>query len=151
MTETETFFLYPIHKSIGIIVFAFAICRVVIRIKEGWPKPVGKNTAMQLLMAKAVHWGLITITVLYPLSGMMMSGAGGHGLNIFGLELLGSNYDAVSGKAIALNQSVAGLGHEIHGLLTWVAIAFIIAHIAGALKHHFIDKDDTIRRMFSGK
>lgn len=152
MHETKTFALYDIHKSIGVIVFAFALYRVIVRVKEGWPKPVG-NTAsnIQLIAAKVVHWGLIISTVLYPISGMMMSGAGGHGIPLFGIELLASNYDAVTQKAVPLNETIASIGHELHGSLTWVLILFIVLHVVGALKHHIIDKDETIRRMFSFK
>lgn len=151
MSNTETFALYPIHKSIGVIVFTFAVFRIFLRIKEGWPMPVGEASKVQLVIAKIVHWGLIILTVLYPVSGMMMSGAGGHGINVFGLEFVASNYDKISGEAIALNQGVASLGHTLHDSLTGVLIVFIVLHVVGALKHHIIDKDETITRMLSFK
>lgn len=151
MEENEVFFLYPIHKSIGVILFIFAVYRILIRLKEGWPTPLGDSSTVQKFAAKIIHWGLIISTVLYPISGMMMSGAGGHGINVFGLQLLASNYDKVSGDAIALNESVASLGHNIHGLLTYALISFIVIHVAGAMKHHFLDKDETLKRMFTHK
>ncbi len=151
MEETEAFALYPIHKSIGIIILAFAIYRIFVRIMEGWPTPVGNSSALQHAAAKLVHWGLIISTVLFPVSGMMMSGAGGKGLEVFGFELLAKNIDAVTGKTTPINESIAGLGHQIHGTLMWVLIALIVLHVAGALKHHFIDKDETITRMFTFK
>ena len=91
------------------------------------------------------------MTVVYPISGMMMSGAGGHGIYVFGLELVAANYDEVSGKAIPLNEQLASIGHTLHSSLVPVLIALILLHILGALKHHFIDKDQTISRMFSFK
>lgn len=151
MEETEAFFLYPIHKSVGVIVFAFAVFRIFIRVKEGWPEAIGNASKAQMAAAKLVHWGLITLTALYPASGMMMSGGGGHGINIFGLELVASNYDAVLDKTVPLNETVASIGHYLHGTLTLVLIIFIVVHIVGALKHHLVDKDETISRMFSFK
>ena len=152
MHETKTFALYDIHKSFGVLIFAFALSRVIVRVKEGWPKPLETNTAkLQLIVAKVIHWGLIVSTVLYPVSGMMMSGAGGHGIPLFGIELLASNYDAVTQKAVPLNETLASLGHELHESLTGVLILFIVLHVVGALKHHIIDKDETIKRMFSFK
>ncbi|MCW8863300.1 MAG: cytochrome b/b6 domain-containing protein [Colwellia sp.] len=65
--------------------------------------------------------------------------------------MVASNYDQVSGKAIALNEGVASIGHTLHDSLTAVLIAFIVVHVVGALKHHLIDKDATITRMFSFK
>jgi len=152
MHETETFALYPLHKSFGVIVFVFAVYRIFVRAKEGWPEPIGDATpAWQLLAAKVVHWCLIISTLVYPLSGMMMSAGGGHGIAVFGLELVASNYDAVTEKAVPLNAVVADLGHAVHGLLYWVLIPIIVLHVAGALKHHFVEKDGTIKRMFSFK
>jgi cytochrome b561 len=104
-----------------------------------------------MMMAKLVHWGLITLTALYPASGMMMSGAGGHGIYIFGVELLASNYDELTDKAVALNETIASIGHTLHEALTGVLIFLIVVHVAGAIKHHIIDKDETITRMFSFK
>ena len=149
MSETEAFALYPIHKSVGVIVFFFAVFRIINRIKEGWPEPLGNSSKIQLVVAKVIHWALITMTILYPVSGMLMSGAGGHGINVFGLELVAMNIDAISGEAVPLNETLAGLGHEIHETLTGVLIACIVLHVVGALKHHYIDKDDTLTRMFS--
>lgn len=151
MEETEAFFLFPIHKSIGVIVFFFAVYRIFVRIKEGWPEPIGTSSTIQLVLAKIVHWGLIIMSILYPVSGMMMSGGGGHGVPIFGFELIASNIDPVTGKAVAINEGISSLGHTLHESLTFVLIAFIILHAVGALKHHFIDKDQTIKRMFSFK
>ena len=151
MSETETYSLYPIHKSVGVIVFVFAVFRIIHRIKEGWPEPVSEASKFQQLIAKLVHWGLISLTAIYPISGMMMSGGGGHGISVFGVDLLASNYNEVTGEAIALNEEIASIGHTLHGTLTWVLIGLIVLHVAGALKHHFIDKDDTIKRMFTFK
>lgn len=148
MEENEVFSLYPIHKSLGVIFLVFALYRIINRIREGWPTPVGTASPAQELIARIVHWGLILSTVIYPVSGMMMSGGGGRGIYVFGIELLAMNKDAVTGKVVVLNETVASIGHTLHGALVWVVVGIIVAHILGALKHHFIDKDETIKRMF---
>lgn len=149
MEETETYWLYDWHKSIGVIVLVVALLRIIWRIKKGWPTPVGNNPQLQLMVAKAVHWILILSTVIYPVSGMMMSGGGGHGIAVFGITLMAENPDPATGNAVPVNEAVASLGHEIHGLFAWILVGIIVLHIVGALKHHFIDKDETIKRMFS--
>ncbi len=146
MSEYEVWDLYPIHKSIGMILFVFILYRFIRRMKRGWPQPVGQYKGYEIILSKVVHWVLIIGTILFPISGMISSGAGGHGLSIFGLELLASNYDA-SGEAIALNSALADLGHETHEILGTVMIVVISLHILAALKHHFIDKDNTLKRM----
>lgn len=148
MAETETYFLYPIHKSIGVLMFGLILARVVWRLINGWPVPVGDYQHWEHVLAKLIHWVLILGTLLMPISGMLMSGAGGHGIAVFGFELLAMNPDPNDAHAvIALNKTLAGLGHEIHEWLAYILIASIALHIAGALKHHVLDKDGTLRRM----
>jgi len=146
MKTYEDLSLYPIHKSIGVIIFVFILIRVFRRIKRGWPTPVSKYKSHEILLSKLVHWVLILGTLLFPISGMMMSGAGGHGIAVFGLELVASNYSA-AGEAIPLNGQLAGIGHEVHEYLLWVMLVAIVLHIAGAWKHHLVDKDNTLKRM----
>ena len=150
MSENEVYFLYDIHKSFGAVLFILALFRIRWRIKKGWPTAVSEMGVWQHRIARAVHWILITATVLYPVSGVIMSIGGGHGMAIFGLELVAETMNE-AGKAIPVNEMAAEIGHEIHELLVPVIIIAILLHIVGALKHHFIDKDDTIRRMFSIK
>lgn len=152
MEENEVFFLYPIHKSIGMLLFGVILIRVVWRIKNGWLQPVSQYKKIEQIGAKTIHWLLIIGTIMMPISGMLMSGAGGHGLHIFGLELLASNPDELHlGKVIAFNKPLAGLGHTLHELGGKIMIFSITLHIIGALKHHFMDKDSTLRRMLGKK
>lgn len=148
METMEAYALYPIHKSFGALLFFVIMVRVVWRVMNGWPVPLKDDNKLELFVAKLVHWVLIIGTVLMPLSGMAMSGAGGRGVFIFGLELIAANPDAANpGKVIPLNEALAGLGHTAHGIIAWVMVAAILAHIAGAIKHHHIFKNDTLLRM----
>ena len=148
MADNEVFWLYPIHKSVGLVLFVFIVARVVWRVKNGWPEAVSEYQKWEQNLSKVVHWVLIIGTVLFPLSGMMMSGAGGYGIHLFGLELLAMNPDPNDANAvIALNEVAAGIGHETHEITAWAMFVAIILHVAGALKHHIMDKDQTLNRM----
>lgn len=146
MSENELWDLYPIHKSVGIILFVFILYRVIRRLMRGWPEPVSQYAKHEIILSKVIHWVLLIGTLMFPISGMMMSGAGGHGIAVFGFELLASNYNA-AGEAVALNPTLAGAGHETHEILGTVMIIAIILHIIGAWKHHLVDKDNTLKRM----
>ncbi len=146
MSENEVWDLYPIHKSIGIILFVFILYRVIRRLMRGWPEPVSQYAKYEVILSKIIHWVLLIGTLMFPISGMMMSGAGGHGIAVFGFELLASNYNA-AGEAVALNPTLAELGHETHEILGTVMIIAISLHIIGAWKHHLVDKDNTLKRM----
>lgn len=148
MVNTENYALYSVHKSVGAIVFVIALVRVWWRVKKGWPSDLGNASKGQAFLARLIHWVLITATLLFPITGLMMSIGGGRGLSIFSFDLIAANIDAVSGKAVALNGSIAELGGFIHTMIPPIVIFAIVLHIAGALKHHFIDKDETLKRMF---
>ena len=48
---------------------------------------------------------------------------------------------------IEKSESAAALLGNLHGLLNLLLLAVLAAHIAAALKHHFIDRDAILRRM----
>ena len=152
MKENEAFALYPIHKSVGVLVFAFVLWRVVWRAMNGWPVPAGDYSTLEHILAKVVHWTLIAGTVLFPISGFVMSAAGGHGVAVLGVELVAANPDPANpGEVIALNAGMAGFAHNMHGILGNVMIAAILLHMVGAFKHHLSDRDGTLRRMLGAR
>ncbi len=149
MAETKTFALYPIHKSLGAIMLVFALWRLVVRLKNGFPQPLGKQSAALETLAKLVHWVLLLTTILFPLSGIMMSVMGGNGLQIFGLELIANNPnpDPSVGRNVPLNKEMAGFARGVHTSLPVLFFIALALHVAGAIKHTVVDKDGTMRRM----
>lgn len=151
MDTYEDYDLYPIHKSIGIIIFVFVLIRVIWRLKNGWPSPLSTQQRIEHILAKLVHWVLLVSTLLFPISGMMMSGAGGHGLAVFGWQLLAKNLDPVTGKTAPLNAQAAEIGANMHGILLWVVLIALALHLAGVIKHQIVYKDGTLSRMLGKK
>ena len=149
MTSNEIYSLYPIHKSFGALFLIFALWRIILRMKEGWPLPAGPVIAWENLLARIVHYVLILGTLAMPLSGAIMSIAGGRGLDIFGLVLVSVNI--VNGEPAALNGELASAAKNIHLSLPPIMVIAIVLHIAGALKHHFVAKDATLTRMLACK
>ncbi len=152
MTETETRSLYPLHKSLGVLVLLLVVVRIAWRIKNGWLEPVGNYHRHEQMLAKTVHWVLLIATVLMPLSGFLMSSFGGTGVSVFGVELVARNPDPSNpARALAHNAEVASFFRGMHGAVAFILIAGIALHTAGALKHHLIDKDGTLKRIFGGR
>ncbi|MGB0867609.1 MAG: cytochrome b [Granulosicoccaceae bacterium] len=148
MSKNDAYSLYPTHKSVGMLILLLVLPRVVLRVIEGWPKPVGDAPAFQELIARLVHWALILATLAMPISGMLMSAGGGHGLAIFGLELLAATPDTANpGKFIPLSENMQSIGHFGHEIWSKVLAISVVLHVAGALKHHIKDKDATLTRM----
>lgn len=148
MKTFELIPIYPWHKAIGVLAMVIILARVVWRLKKGWPKPVSDYQKHEQFLSKIIHWVLILGTLIMPISGLMLSGAGGYGVYVFGFELIPDNIQTEpTFKVIPYNATIAGLGHWLHEIVGYALIAAITLHIVGALKHHIIDRDSTIRRM----
>ncbi len=148
MEQTEAFALYPWHKAFGVLILLFVVIRIVWRIKQGWPKPVGDYSALEKTLSKIVHWLLILATLIMPVSGFMMSSLGGYGIDFFGFELVAKNTNPSNPMEIVpINEAIANFAHIVHELAGYVLLLAVILHLVGALKHHILDKDATIRRM----
>ena len=146
MVNTRTFSLMPTHKSIGTLLLLVILWRAGLRLSRGWPTNIATGRAWEHRLATWVHWLLLIGTLLMPISGLITSLAGGRGLSIFGLPLVAANLGP-NGKAVALNAGLSDFAGNLHGLAAYLLIAAIALHVAGALKHHLIDRDDTLRRM----
>lgn len=133
------FQLYGIHKAFGITVLGLAVLRLLWRFGNIVPASLPHHAQWEKFLARAAHYALYVLMIVTPLSGWAMSSAGGHPVSFFGLfdlpPLVAQNPDL--GKEIA----------EIHETLAWTLMGVLALHVAGALKHHFVDKDETLRRM----
>ena len=88
-------------------------------------------------LIQKLFYGLI---VLIGISGYFISPAKGKGIEFF-------NLFEIPAITQALEEDRADLIGEIHEVLAITLIVFAALHAAAALKHHFIDKDETLRRM----
>ena len=145
MVETESFHLYHIHKSFGLLVFAVILVRLTWRWRNGLPQPVRTMSKVEHHTAVAAHIVLLILTVVLPITGMIYSGASGNGFGIFSFEIFPSRY--ANGQAIPFSQQWSDLGQAAHGLLGYLLLILIALHAAAALKHHLLDKDGTLLRM----
>ncbi|PSW14497.1 cytochrome B [Photobacterium rosenbergii] len=134
----EKFELLGLHKSFGVAVLVVALLRVIWRLKEGPIQSATKGPAWQEKAATLVHYTLLVSTLLMPISGIIMSVGGGHPVAFFSFELI-----AGGEKTEWLNI----LGKNLHFYASRVVMITLALHVAGALKHHFIDKDITLTRM----
>jgi cytochrome b561 len=127
------------HKWAGVTVFMLVWIRLLWRlISPPPPYPESMSVNMQRL-AHAGHLALYALMLIIPITGWLMSSAKGVPTVWFGIVQLPD----VIGKDKALGH----LLEDVHGTLSWTLVTLVAGHIAAALKHHFIDRDDTLRRM----
>lgn len=126
------------HQSIGIVILVLVALRLVWAWISPRPGP-STGTPWEKTVARVVQ-ALLWIGLLgMPLSGWVMSAAGGHAVSFFGW------FDLPS--LLGQNEMLHETAEEAHGALAAILVAAIALHVAGALKHHFLDRDATLTRM----
>ncbi|MBV1873547.1 MAG: cytochrome b [Gammaproteobacteria bacterium] len=135
--------LYPLHKAFGFIVLTLLLVRLPARILTTTPSPQTGLKTWEIKLSHAVH-GLIYLAMFtMTFSGYLMSSTFpySHGLDIFGLFTIPD----ITSKS----EQWSGIFHEIHEITAFLFITLLILHIAGALKHRFIDapEQDVLKRM----
>lgn len=130
---------YALHKSVGITVLILMLLRFAWRGIDPRPEDVAGLSPTVAFAAHAVHRLLYVALIAMPISGWVYNSASNFPLQWFGVVQLPA--------IVAADKELKHLAHEVHEFLAWTIIALLIAHVAGALKHHLIDRDDTLRRM----
>ena len=126
------------HMSIGATIVFFIVVRLAWRFTHPVPLAPGMPP-WQHRLASATHWLLYILVIVMLVLGWAAANARGWDVKMFGLVTL---------PAIAANG--ARWGHQagdIHDWLLYVLAAVIGLHVAGALYHQYVLKDDEIRRM----
>jgi len=140
--------LYLWHKAIGVMLTVPILIRIAWRLYEGFPHPVSPQPEWAKFTAKITHVALLGGTILMPLSGFLMSALGGFGVYLWGIELVARRVDPLDPeKVVAINESLSALGQSLHHWMGYIVLAALVLHLAGVLKHNFIDKDPTLARM----
>jgi len=139
---------FDLHTSLGIVVLIPILPRVVWRVIKGWPSAAGDYQPIEHTMSKIVHWVLILSTLAMPLSGMLMAVAGGHGLSFFDWHLVSEVPDPNNPEEVLiLHAGLQAFGEEVHDIGATVLQVALALHVVGALKHHIMDGDMTLKRM----
>ena len=135
--------LYSWHKWAGVSAFLLAVIRLGWRLSHRPPALPASMSPAQRLAAHVGHLGLYVLMLAIPLSGWLMSSAKGFQTVWFGVlpipDLLGK--DAALGETL----------RAVHEYLNLTLIVVAIGHVAAALKHHFVDRDGLLFRMWPGR
>ncbi len=127
------------HKSFGMTVLMLAVLRLLWRLFNAPPPLPDTMTPLEKCIARATHAAFYLLLFAMPLTGWMMSSAKNYSVSWFGVftwpNLIGPSHAAFN------------LLRDTHVVLGNVLVAVALLHIAAALKHHFWNKDDVLRRM----
>lgn len=132
-----------IHKSVGILLLILTLCRVVWRMVNKAPKPLDTHTKEERIMGGLMHLALYILLFSIMIAGYLISTADGRAISVF-------NWFAVPATitSIPKQEEIAGF---VHLYLAYTIIGMVGLHALAALKHHIVDKDNTLRRMLGRK
>lgn len=126
------------HKAFGLILLLLTLIRIVWKFTTPQPEIIAKNKSEKTL-ANLGHAALYIFMLVIMISGYLISTADGRGIELFAILTVPS-----IGELIENQEDIAG---AIHKYAAYIIMALIAGHIGAALKHHFIDKDETLTRM----
>jgi cytochrome b561 len=131
--------LFNWHKWLGVTLLAFATLRLLWRLFHVPPVLPVSMPHWQKLVAEITHYALYVLMFAIPLSGYFYSLAAGFSIVYLGLIPLPVLMDP--------NPALKPLLKAVHYWLNMGLAALVIAHAGAALKHHFIERDDILKRM----
>jgi cytochrome b561 len=132
--------LMPLHKAAGMTVLVLTLARIAWRLTWTAPPQPASMSGLEVLVARAAHLLFYALMLAMPVTGWIMASAGKYPLTWFGL------FDLPK-LPVTREDPLYALGREGHELLGWLFLALAVLHIAAALRHHFILKDNVLRRM----
>ena len=134
--------LFNWHKWAGIVILALSALRLLWRLTHRPPADL-PMPAWQSRLAHGVHVGLYLLFFAVPLSGWAYSSAAGFPVVVFGLIPLPD--------FVPKDKELAELIEGVHGFLAYGLAALVVAHVAAAVKHQFIDRDGLLSRMWPAR
>lgn len=135
--------LYSYHKWIGITVLMLAVLRVLWRATHTPPPLPDTIARWQRIASGVLHQSLYLLLFAVPMSGWLMSSAKGFKTVWLGVVPLPD--------LVGKNKELGHLLENVHQSLNYLLLLLVVAHIAAALKHKYLDRDEVMARMLLRK
>ncbi|MBX9977907.1 MAG: cytochrome b [Alphaproteobacteria bacterium] len=132
--------LFDMHKATGLTIFGLTLARIALRLVASTPPLPSTVAWYERVLAKSTYLALYGVMLAFPISGYVMSSAGGYPISWFGMINVP--------LFIAKNPELSHTAKELHETFGYVLAVLILLHFAGFLKHLFIDKENLLKRMW---
>ncbi len=131
-----------LHKAFGITVLLLTLVLIGWRLLHRPSPMVETLKAWEAALARVTHWLFYILMLALPLTGWAFVSAASQGkpVSIFGLF-------GMPALPVGFDKATVGTFKDLHGALGTLMVALFVLHVAGALKHQFLDRDGTLRRM----
>ena len=144
LSAATTFDLYQQHKSLGFVALALTGARLAARLGSTAPAPP-PSPRWERRLAALVQAALYALTLVAILAGLLL-------VSTSPLPIPTRFFDLFAIPDIARPDAAlfaaATLTHEV---TAWAIAGLVALHVAGALKHHWLDRDDVLSRMLPRK
>lgn len=141
-TRQLGFTAVQLHKSIGLTVLALSAIRLAHRLIEGFPQLPDHMARWERVLARITHYGFYILMFAVPLAGWLMVSASPLNFPTIWFGLF-----EVPHLPVGTSATLAGQAYEAHEILAFATIGLLALHVAGALKHHLLDRDDVLARI----
>jgi cytochrome b561 len=136
--------LYPNHKQFGLLALALALLQLVLRTRSRIPELPKALAPWEQWLSKFTHRALYALLIVVPLMGYSMSSTftQSDGVPFF--------FFGQVPELLPKNDRWFDVFRLLHRILAYTLLALLVLHVAGALKHRFLDKRadaDVLRRM----
>ena len=137
--DTKKIALILYHKQLGILALIVAVLRLAWRVGNALPQLVDKLPDWQKVTARFVHLCFYGLMLALPVTGWLLSSAAGFSVSFFGWF----NLPDVAPFSGYLSRTFT----DIHKWLGYALIVLILIHAGAALRHHWLFKDETLKKM----
>jgi cytochrome b561 len=141
-SDANKFALYQLHKSFGITILALTLVRVGWRLMHPAPPLPATMAWWERRAAHASHFLLYALMLGLPLTGWLRVST-----DTLQIPTLWFGLFEVPALPFGASDRLSHLAHDTHELLGNTMILLLLAHVAAALKHHFWDRDNVLKRM----
>jgi cytochrome b561 len=135
--------LFSLHKTVGMMALTIGILRIVWSLTQTRPVPLHPERRLETGLATSAHWTLTIALIVVPISGWVAHAAE-PGL----APILGPFPQTL--EVVPEDPALARLAGSVHWVATKFLAIAILLHVAGALKHARVDRDETLARMWRG-
>ena len=129
---------YGVHVSLGLLILLLMIVRLVWRLANPVPRMPQRLGRPERALARTTHYGFYVLLIVQPIVGYLMASARDSPLTFLGATLP---------AAMAPNEPLATVFAYAHLIIAALLILTVALHVAGALRHELILRDNTLRRM----
>ncbi len=139
-----------LHKSIGLTVLGLAIMRLLWRWANPPPAMPSTYKTWERRLSHAVHYTLYGLIFLMPITGWIHDSAwkkaDANPLTLYGV-IPWFRLGFIKDQPPATKEQIHSIFSQMHGLLGWVLLGLWALHVAGALKHQFLDREPELQRI----